>query len=129
MSDVSILDGVYSVNTVSDYDGPLKKKSDGQTRIEGGKTHRVDDAGCEWSSTFTFLNDAEVQMVSVADPANADADFLLTKPNGDPTSEAVTYETTLKFQQKGERIRMTGTMNYGAENIIITMQKIGGLGE
>jgi hypothetical protein len=64
-------------------------------------------------------------MRSTADPTNADVDFLLTKPNGDPTSEAVTYEATLKLQRQGERIQMTGTINYGKENVFITMRRVG----
>lgn len=123
--DTHELDGKYSVNTMTDYEGPLKKKSDGMTNIKGGMTQRVDAAGCEWRSTFTVLNEGEVKMVSVADPTNADRDFLLTKPNGDPTSEAVTYETILKLQRKGDKIQMTGRINYGKETIIITMRRLG----
>ena len=121
------LDGLYSVNSVSDYDGPLQKKSDGQTTIIDGKTHRIDEAGCEWNSTFTWIDDqkTEVKMTSVADPANANDDFLLTKPDGSPTSETVTYETVLKVMRKGDRIQMTGTINYGNETVILTMRKTG----
>lgn len=121
------LDGLYSVNTVSDYDGPLQKKSDGQTEIRSGKTSRTDDAGCEWSSTFEYVDEshAEVRMISVADPLNASADFLLTRPDGSPTSDPVTYETILKVMRKGDRVQMTGTINYGDETVILTMRKIG----
>lgn len=119
------LDGIYAVNTVSDYNGPLQKKSDGQTEIVGGKTHRIDDAGCEWNSTFTWDNilKTKVKMISVADPINADSTFLLTKPDGTPTSDKVTYETTLSVMRKGEKIQMTGTINYGSETVFITMRK------
>ncbi len=119
------LDGVYTVNTVSDYDGPLQKKSDGQTEITDGKTHRIDDAGCEWNSTFEWMNDdkIEVKMTSVADPINADADFLLTRQDGSPTSDSVTYETILRVMRKGEKVQMTGTINYGSETVILTMRK------
>jgi hypothetical protein len=120
------LDGIYSVNTVSDYDGPLQKKSDGQTEMRGGKTHRVDGAGCEWNSTFEYLDDerTQVKMTSVADPINADPDFLLTRPDGSPTSDKVTYEATLRVMRKGDKIQMTGTLNYGDETVILTMRKI-----
>jgi hypothetical protein len=119
------LDGTYAVNTVSDYDGPLQKKSDGQTEIIDGKTHRTDDAGCEWNSTFEWMNDdkTEVKMTSVADPTNADTDFLLTRQNGSPTSDSVTYETILRVMRKGEKVQMTGTINYGNETVILTMRK------
>lgn len=121
------LDGVYAVNTVSDYDGPLKKQSDGQTEIIGGKTHRIDAAGCEWNSTFTYTNDekTEVKMTSVADLSNARTDFLLTRPDGSPTSETVTYETVLKVMRKENKVQMTGTINYGDETVILTMRKNG----
>jgi hypothetical protein len=119
------LDGIYAVNTVSDYDGPLKKKSDGQTQVIDGKTHRIDDAGCEWNSTFEWANDdkTDVKMTSVADPSNANADFLLTRHDGSPTSDSVTYETILRVMRKGERVQMTGTINYGNETVILTMRK------
>lgn len=119
------LDGVYSVNTISDYEGPLQKKSDGQTEIKDGKTHRIDAAGCEWNSTFEWMNadKTEVQMTSVADPLNADPDFLLTRPDGSPTSDPVTYTTVLKVMRKGDKVQMTGTINYGSETVILTMRK------
>jgi hypothetical protein len=121
------LDGVYAVNTITDYDGPLQKKSDGQTEIVDGKTHRIDGAGCEWNSTFTWIDDTktEVLMTSVADPLNAATDFLLTRTDGSPTSDPVTYETTLKVMRKGDKIQMTGTINYGDETVILTMRKNG----
>lgn len=127
MTIASDLDGVYTVNTVSDYDGPLKKKSDGETQIRGGKTHRIDKAGCVWDSTFTWVDDerTEVKMTSVADPSNADTDFLLTRPDGTPTADKVTYETVLKVMRKGDKIQMTGSLNYGFETVILTMRKIG----
>ena len=120
------LDGLYAVTTMSDYDGPLKKQSDGQTTITNGKTHRIDNAGCEWNSTFEWANDEKtlVTMTSIADPLNANADFLLLRPDGTPTSDKVTYTSQLKVMRKGERIQMTGAINYGADTTIITMRKI-----
>jgi len=119
------LDGIYTVHTVSDYDGPLKKRSDGQTEIIDGKTHRVDDAGCEWNSTFewTDADKTAVTMTSIADPINADADFLLVRPDGTPTSDKVTYVSRLKVMKKGTQVQMTGTINYGAETVILTLRK------
>lgn len=125
MSDTHPLDGTYNVKTTTNYDGPLQKKSDGMTTIENSQTHRIDDAGCEWRSTFEIISETEVKMTSVADPSNAGIDFMLTKPNGEPTSEAVTYETVLKLQQKGDKVQMTGQINYGNETIFITMRKTG----
>lgn len=120
------LDGIYSVDTMSDYDGPLKKQSDGRTEIRNGKTQRIDAAGCEWQSTFEWMDEARtlVKMTSVADPSNAHSDFLLTRPDGSPTAEKVTYESTLKVMRKEEKIQMTGTINYGAETVILTMRRI-----
>jgi len=119
------LDGIYAVNTVSDYDGPLKKQSDGQTEIIDGKTYRVDNAGCVWNSTFEWVDDTktQVKMTSVADPKNANTDFLLTRPDGTPTSDKVTYETTLNVMRKDDKVQMTGSINYGSETVILTMRK------
>lgn len=121
------LDGTYTVNTVTDYDGPLKKKSDGQTTIEGGKTHRIDAAGCEWNSIFRWVNEekTQVKMISIADPINAHSDFLLTRPNGTPTSDRVTYEAILSVKRMGDKIQLSGTINYGSETVMITMRKNG----
>lgn len=126
MTLASDLDGTYNVNTITDYDGPLKKQSDGTTTIKNGKTHRVDAAGCVWNSTFTWI-DAErtqIKMTSVADPSDADTGFLLTRPDGTPTSDPVTYEAVLKVMRKDDKIQMTGSINYGAETVILTMRKI-----
>ncbi|PCI00451.1 MAG: hypothetical protein COB76_03590 [Alphaproteobacteria bacterium] len=94
--------------------------------MRDGKTSRVDDAGCEWNSTFTYTDDArtEVLMTSVADPINADTDFLLTRPDGTPTAETVTYEAKLRVMRKGDKVQMTGTLNYGDETVILTMRKM-----
>jgi len=124
MTLASDLDGMYAVTTTSNYDGPLRKESDGVTEISGGRTHRVDDAGCEWRSTFEWISENEVKMTSVADPTNARVDFLLTRPNGEPTSEPVTYETVLRVQRKDARVQMTGTISYGKETVILTMRKV-----
>lgn len=119
------LDGRYTVHTISDYGGPIKKRSDGQTEISGGKTHRVDSTGCEWNSTFEWLDDDKktVLMTSIADPLNADDDFLLIRPDGTPTSDKVIYESTLKVMRKDGRLQMTGSINYGSETIIVTLRK------
>lgn len=118
------LDGTYTVTSITSYNGPLQKQSDGVTTITGGKTSRIDEAQCEWRSSFTWVNETQVKMTSVADPKNANADFLLTKPNGDPTSEAVTYESILTVKRMGERIQLTGTIEYGKETVFLTMRKI-----
>lgn len=124
MSDTHPLDGRYRVTTTTSYRGPLEKKSDGETEIRGGKTHRFDAANCEWTSTFEILNDAEVKMTSVADPANADIDFLLTAPDGSPTRSAVTYEAVLKLARKDDKIQMSGQIHYGHDIVFLTMRKI-----
>lgn len=118
------LDGVYQVHSVTDYDGPLQKKSDGQTEIRDGRTHRIDDAGCEWNSHFEQIDETTVKMVSIADPSNADTDFMLTTLQGTPTSEAVTYEAELKLRVQGDKIQMSGSINYGAETVMLTLRKI-----
>lgn len=118
------LDGTYQVSTTSSYQGPLKKKSDGQTVIKDGRTERIDEAGCKWTSSFEILSDTEVRMVSLADPTKAAQDFALTRHDGSPTREPVEYTTTLKFQQKGDRIQMSGQIHYGDEVVFLTMRKI-----
>lgn len=121
------LDGKYNVTSTTDYQGPLEKKSDGQTEIRDGQTRRYDRANCLWTSTFTIINDTEVEMVSVADPEKADIDFLLTKPDGSPTREPVTYKTILKLARKDDRIQMSGQIAYGKDLTFLTMRKIGPL--
>ncbi len=118
------LDGTYLVTTTTSYKGPLEKSSDGQTDIIGGQTHRRDAANCKWTSTFEIISDTAVKMTSVADPSEADIDFSLTTPSGVPTREPVTYETTLKFAQKGDRIQMSGQIEYGNDVVFLTMRKI-----
>jgi hypothetical protein len=123
------LDGTYTVTSLTSYQGPLQKQSDGITTIAGGKTSRVDEAGCEWSSSFTWMSESQVKMTSVADPKNARRDFLLVGPNGLPTAEAQTYETILTVKRKtdasgAEKVQLTGTISYGAETVFLTMRKV-----
>lgn len=118
------LDGTYTVTSLTSYDGPLQKQSDGITTIAGGKTHRIDEAGCEWNSTFDWISEGQVKMTSVADPKNARKDFLLVGPNGMPTAEPQTYETILTVKRKDDKIQMSGTITYGQETIFLTMRKV-----
>ena len=118
------LDGKYLITTTTSYQGPLEKKSDGETEIREGKTHRVDQAKCKWTSTFEIISDTEVKMTSVADPSDAEIDFLLTAADGTPTRDPVTYETILKLARKGDRIQMSGQIEYGFEVVLLTMRKI-----
>ena len=121
------LDGKYQVTSTTDYQGPLEKKSDGETEIRDGQTRRYDRVNCLWTSSFNILSDTEVEMVSVADPAEADADFLLLRPDGSPTHDPVTYKTILKFSQKGDRIQMSGQIAYGKDLTFLTMRRTGPL--
>jgi hypothetical protein len=121
---MSDLDGKYNVSSTSSYGGPLERKSDGMTEIRDGKTSRTDDNGVLWSSTFTILGETEVEMVSIADPARARADYALTRPDGVPTREPVTYRTVLKLARKGDRIQMSGQIEYGNDIVFLTMRKI-----
>ena len=118
------LDGTYRITTVSNYDGPVKQKSDGTTIIKDGKTNRVDDSGCEWSTTITPISDNQVEFISIADPTHANADFCLTGENGQLTRNPVTYKTVLKLDRMGEKIRMSGQIEHGAMTTIITLIKI-----
>ena len=117
------LDGTYRVTTTTSYKGPLEKRSDGETEIKNGRTERLDDANCKWTSEFEIISDTEVKMTSVADPGDADVDFLLTAPDGSPTREPVTYETTLKLARKDDKIQMSGQIEYGNDVVFITMRK------
>lgn len=119
------LDGIYQVSSTTSYQGPLEKKSDGTTEIKNGQTMRRDDANCLWTSTFTILSDNEVEMVSVADPSEADCDFSLTKPDGTPTREPVTYKAVLKLARKGDKIQLSGQVEYDNDVTLLTMRKIG----
>jgi hypothetical protein len=118
------LDGRYRISTITDYKGPLQKKSDGETEIVNGQTNRIDRAGCKWTSTFEIINENEVEMTSLADPTDADADFLLTRPDGSPSKDPVTYRAKLRLSRKGEHIQMSGQIEYGLDIVFITMRKI-----
>ncbi|MAZ76363.1 MAG: hypothetical protein CMH31_03575 [Micavibrio sp.] len=117
------LDGIYQVTSTTNYQGPLEKKSDGETEIKNGQTERRDNANCLWTSTFTILSENEVKMTSLADPTDADGDFSLTRPDGSPTREPVMYETTLKYARKGDRVQLSGQIEYGNDITFLTMRK------
>lgn len=119
------LDGKYQVTSTSSYDGPLDRKSDGVTEIRDGQTKRLDDNSVMWTSTFRVLNDQEVEMISVADPSQAKQDYALTRPDGTPTRDSVTYRSVLKLARKDDKVQMSGQIEYGNDVIFLTMRKIG----
>lgn len=121
--DISELDGVYMVTTTTDYQGPMKNKSDGLTEIRNGKTRRTDKSGCIWIAHLEFLNENEVDFMSIADPTEAESDFCLTDEKGALTCQPVTYRTTLRLDRKGERIRLSGKIEHGAVTTVITLMK------
>lgn len=117
------LDGTYIVTSTTDYKGPLEKQSDGETEIIDGQTRRYDRVNCLWTSTFKILSDTEVEMTSVADPSKADLDFLLTRPDGSPTRDSVTYKTVLKLARNGDKLQMSGQISYGGDLTFVTMRR------
>lgn len=117
------LDGVYRITSTTNYQGPLEKRSDGETTIRNGQTERTDNAGCLWTSTFTVIDDNTVEMESVADPENAHIDFLLRRPDGSPTRDKVTYRSRLKLARKEDKIQMSGQIEYGDEIVFLTLRK------
>lgn len=121
------LDGKYSISSTATLKGDIEKRSDGETEIKNGQTQRIDDAGCKWTSTFTIISDTEVRMVSVADPSEAAVDFLLTRPDGSPTRDNVTYESVLKLARKkdagSDRVQMSGQIHYGNDVVFLTLRK------
>lgn len=119
------LDGLYRITSTTNYQGPLEKRSDGETVIRNGQTERIDDAGCKWTSTFSIIDDNTVEMISVADPENAHIDFLLRRPDGTPTREKVTYRSRLKLARKDDKIQMSGQIEYGDEIVLLTLRKTG----
>ena len=126
MSEEHPLDGAYRITSTTTGVGDLEKRTDGETRIQDSQTERLDHAWCKWTSTFQIIDDNTVRMTSTADPTNAAIDFMLTKPDGSPTREPVTYMADLKLARKGEgEIQMSGQIEYGHDVIFLTMRRIG----
>ena len=119
------LDGIYQVSSASNYEGPLVKRSDGTTEIRNGQTSRYDGNNVLWTSTFKIISDTEVEMTSVADPKDSRIDFLLTRPDGTPTRDIVTYNAKLRMARKGDIIQLSGQIEYGNEIVILTMRRTG----
>lgn len=119
------LDGTYQVSSTSNYDGPLEKRSDGVTEIRNGQTSRRDGNNVLWTSTFRVISDTEVEMVAVADPRDARTDFALLKHDGTPSRAVTTYTSTLRLARKGDKIQLSGQIEYGDEIILLTMRKTG----
>lgn len=124
MTDIS-LDGTYQVSSASNYEGPLVKRSDGTTEVRQGQTSRRDGNNVLWTSTFRVLSETEVEMVSVADPSEARDDFALLRPDGSPSRALTTYTSILRLARKGDKLQLSGQIEYGNEIIILTMRKVG----
>ncbi|MCB9989668.1 MAG: hypothetical protein H6868_10120 [Rhodospirillales bacterium] len=103
----------------------MDKKSDGVTDIREGQTNRRDKHNILWTSTFRILSDTEVEMTSIADPREATDGAALTRPDGTPSLEPVTYTAILKLARKDDRIQMSGSIEYGNEVVMLTMRKTG----
>jgi hypothetical protein len=125
LMDRTSLDGKYRISSVSNYEGPLERRSDGVTEIRNGETARFDDNGILWRSRFTPRGEDEVEMTSVADPSEAKPGAALKRPDGSPTLEPVTYGAILKLSRKGDKIRISGQVQYGNEIVILTLSRIG----
>ncbi len=124
MTRATDLAGTYTVTSITSYNGPLQKQSDGITTITQGQTHRVDEAGCAWCSTFEWIDDSHVRMTSVAGPSGARKDFLLIGANGMPTAAPQTYTSDLLVKRNGDKVQMTGTIQYGAETVFLTLRTL-----
>lgn len=119
------LDGRYRITSTTNYKGPIERKSDGETEIRDGQTSRIDESGIQWTSRFKVLSEAEVEMISTADPHDAKANAALLRPDGSPTLEPVSYHAILKLSRKGDKIQMSGQIHYGDEVVFLTLRKIG----
>lgn len=119
------LDGKYTVLSQTANDAYRPKESDGFTVIKGGKTARIDGAGCEWRSTFEWIDESKtaVKMTSIVDPKYADESFKLVSPEGYATKEPQTYETMLAVKTESGLTVLSGTIVLGAEKIGIVMRK------
>jgi hypothetical protein len=118
------LDGQYQITSTTSYQGPLEMKSDGTTEIRNGTTSRRDKANCLWTSTFRVISETEVEMTSLADPTDADSDFSLLRPDGSPSRQPTTYTTMLKLMRKGDKVQLSGQIEYGGNITFITMRRI-----
>ena len=77
------------------------------------------------ASEFKVLNESAVEMLSTADASDAPAEFYLTKPDGTPTRQPVTYRSVLKLARKDDKIQMSGQIEYGNEIVFLTLRKTG----
>lgn len=118
------LDGKYTVTSQAGNDSYRPKESDGFTIIKGGKTSRLDGAGCEWNSTFEWAGENLVKMTSVVDPKYADADFRLVSPEGTIASTPQTYETILSVRTEADLPVLSGTIAIGDQTIHIIMRRV-----
>jgi|AntRauTorcE11897_2_1112592.scaffolds.fasta_scaffold00395_21 hypothetical protein len=121
--EITDLDGTYLVTTATDHQSPIAKKSDGLTEIRSGWTERTDEAGCLWTTQLAILSENEVEFISTADPSAANGDFCLTDKNGNLTRQPVTYQSILRMDRKGEKIRLSGKIEHGHITTVITLMK------
>lgn len=118
------LDGKYTVTSQAGNDAYRPKESDGFTIIKGGKTSRLDGAGCEWHSTFEWAGENLVKMTSVVDPKYANADFRLVSPDGHIATTPQTYVAMLSVKTEAGLPVLTGTIAIGNQTINIIMRRV-----
>lgn len=118
------LDGKYMVKSHAPGDDGIIVNGDGETVIQNGLTFRKDAKGFIWESSFTILNDHQVQMESTVDPSHGDSAAFVVDDKGNLTKSMVTYRTVLEATTENGALTLRGDINHSGGTTTLTLTKI-----
>ncbi len=121
---VGDIDGKYEVKSETSKGGPYVVNGDGITEIRNGLTYRKDANGFIWESSFSILNDHQVQMESTVDPSHAGDSTFIQDDKGNLTKGMMTYKTILDVTTDDGKIVLSGTIRHGDETTRLVMRKM-----
>lgn len=117
------LDGTYDVTSETSYGGPFHVNGDGVTTVKNGLTYRKDKNGCIWESSFSVVDEGQVQLESTVDPSHVEGGMHIVDAQGNPTSGMVTYKSVLNAKKIDGKIIMSGEIQHGANTTRLTMKQ------
>lgn len=121
---MSDIDGKYEVKSETSSGGPYVVNGDGITEIRNGLTYRKDAKGFIWESSFSVINDHQVQMESTVDPSHAGDNAFIHDAKGNLTKGMMTYKTILDAKEENGKLVLSGVIEHGAEKTRILMTKL-----
>ena len=118
------LDGSYKIQSKTSYGGPFGLEWDNITTIKNGLTYRKDKKDHIWESSFSIIDNNQVEIKSTIDSSHAGENAYITDEKGNPTKSIVTYKSIMDVKIIEGKIIISGTIKHGTEITHLTMTQL-----